>query len=65
MARAVVKRKVGSRQYRMFDLYGLQPLPLKKVTKMLGVNAAQVYMAKYRIIRLLKKDLHNLEEEAV
>lgn len=64
MARAVVKRKVGARQYRMFDLYVLQQLPLKKVTKTLGVNAAQVYMAKYRITNLLKKELHNLEEAA-
>jgi RNA polymerase sigma factor (sigma-70 family) len=64
MARAVVKRKVGARQYRMFDLYVLQQLPLKKVTKTLGVNAAQVYMAKYRITKLLKNELHNLEEGA-
>ena len=64
MARAVVKRKVGSRQYRMFDLYVLQQLPLKRVTKTLGVNAAQVYMAKYRITKLLKKELHELEEGA-
>jgi RNA polymerase sigma-70 factor (ECF subfamily) len=64
MARAVVKRKVGARQYRMFDLYVLQQLPLKKVTRTLGVNAAQVYMAKYRITKLLKKELHNLEEDA-
>ncbi len=64
MARAVVQRKVGARQYRMFDLYVLQQLPLKNVTKTLGVNAAQVYMAKYRITKLLKKELHNLEEGA-
>lgn len=64
MARSVVKRKVGARQYRMFDLYVLQQLPLKKVTKALGVNAAQVYMAKYRITKLLKTELHNLEEGA-
>ena len=64
MARSVVKRKVGARQYRMFDLYVLQQLPLKKVTKALDVNAAQVYMAKYRITKLLKTELHNLEEGA-
>ena len=64
MARAMVKRKVGARQYRMFDLYVLQQQSLRKVTKMLGVNAAQVYMAKYRITKLLKKELHTLEAEA-
>jgi RNA polymerase sigma factor (sigma-70 family) len=65
MARAVVKRKVGLKQYRMFDLYVLQQMPLKKVTRTLGVNAAQVYMAKYRITKLLKKEIPNFEEEAL
>jgi RNA polymerase sigma factor (sigma-70 family) len=65
MARAVVKRKVGLKQYRMFDLYVLQQMPLKKVTGTLGVNAAQVYMAKYRITKLLKKEIPNFEEEAL
>jgi RNA polymerase sigma factor (sigma-70 family) len=65
MARAVVKRKVGLKQYRMFELYVLQQLPLKKVTRTLGVNAAQVYMAKYRITKLLKKEIPNFEEEAL
>ena len=65
MARSVVKRKVGLKQYRMFDLYVLQLMPLKKVSRPLGVNAAQVYMAKYRITKLLKKELPNLEEETL
>lgn len=62
MARAVVKRRVGSRQYKMFDLYVIQQMPLKKVTAALGVNAAQVYMAKYRISKLLKSEMKRLEE---
>src|SRR5262245_35030208 len=57
MARALVKRRVGERQFRMFELYVMQQLPLKDVTRLLRVNAAQVYMAKYRITRLLKKEL--------
>jgi RNA polymerase sigma-70 factor (ECF subfamily) len=63
MARALVKRRVSPRQYRMFELYVLQQMPMKKVTSTLGVNAAQVYMAKYRITRLLKKEITDLEEE--
>jgi RNA polymerase sigma factor (sigma-70 family) len=64
MARAVVKRHVGARQYKMFDLYVIQQLPMKKVTAALGVNAAQVYMAKYRISKLLKAEMKNLEADA-
>ncbi len=65
MARALVKRRVGARQFRIFELYVLQQKPLKEVTRQLGVNAAQVYMAKYRITKLLQKELKGLEEDAV
>jgi len=63
MARALVKRRVSTKQYRMFELYVLQQLPMRKVTRTLGVNAAQVYMAKYRITKLLKREITDLEEE--
>lgn len=62
-ARAVVKRKVGSRQYQMFDLYVLRGQSLKEVTQTLRVNPAQVYMAKYRITRMLKKELKELDRQ--
>jgi RNA polymerase sigma-70 factor (ECF subfamily) len=62
MARALVKRRVGDGQYKMFELYVIQHLPLKKVTATLGVNAAQVYMAKYRIGKLLKSEMKRLEK---
>ena len=63
MARAFVRRKVGLRQYRMFELYVLQQQPIRNVTKTLKVNAAQVYMAKYRITQLLKREMTQLQRE--
>jgi hypothetical protein len=33
------------------------------VTKTLHVNAAQVYMAKYRITQLLKREMKDLQKE--
>ena len=63
MARAFVKRKVGAQQYRMFELYVLQQQPMRIVTKTLSVNAAQVYMAKYRITQLLKREMKQLQKE--
>jgi len=62
MARALVKRRVGEKQYKMFELYVMQQMPLKKVTAALRVNAAQVYMAKYRIGKLLKSEMKRLEK---
>ena len=44
--------------------YVLQPQPLKTVTRTLQVNAAQVYRAKHRITRLLKKEIRSLENDA-
>ena len=61
LARAVVKRKVGTRQYQMFDLYVLRGKSLAEVTRTLRVNPAQVYMAKYRITRMLKRELKELD----
>ena len=63
MARAMVKRTVTPKQYRMFELYVLQQMPIKGVMAELKVNPAQIYMAKYRITRLLKKQLRELEKE--
>ena len=65
MARAFVKRRVGAKQYRMFELYVLQQQPMRIVTKRLKVNAAQVYMAKYRITQLLKREMKELQKEMV
>src|SRR5262245_18941611 len=43
MARTLVKRTVSTKQYRMFELYVLQQLPIKTVMSELKVNAAQIY----------------------
>jgi RNA polymerase sigma factor (sigma-70 family) len=65
MARAFVKRKVGAKQYRMFELYVLQQRPMREVMRTLRVNAAQVYMAKYRITQLLKREMKQLEKDTL
>ena len=56
-----VKAQVSAKQFLMFDLYALKETPMRKVTHSLGVNAAQVYMAKYRVSRLVQSELKRLE----
>jgi RNA polymerase sigma-70 factor (ECF subfamily) len=56
-----VKSEVSAKQFLMFDLYVLKQTPMSKITRSLGVNAAQVYMAKYRLSRLLQSELKRLE----
>ena len=55
-----VKTEVSAKQFLMFDLYVLKSAPIRKITRSLGVNAAQVYMAKYRISRLLQSEIKRL-----
>ncbi len=59
-----VKRKVHPKQFQMFDLYVSQQWPMKAVTDMLGVSAAQVYMAKMRLSRMLKAQIRLLQSQS-
>ncbi len=60
-ALARVKNKVTPRQFQIFDLYALQQVPLGRITKHLGVTAAQAYLAKHRVGRLVRKEVERLE----
>jgi RNA polymerase sigma-70 factor (ECF subfamily) len=57
-----VKRQVRPKQYQIFDLYVIRGWPVEKVTATLGVNTAQVYLAKHRISAAIKKEIQKLEE---
>jgi len=56
-----VKRQVSGKQFQIFDLYALQHWPVRDIAKTLRVTAAQIYLAKHRIGRLLKKEIKRLE----
>lgn len=59
-----VKKKVAPRQWQMFDLVALQNLPTERVCEMLGVNRAQLYMARMRVGRLLKSEVQAVSVDA-
>jgi RNA polymerase sigma-70 factor (ECF subfamily) len=60
-----VKQTVKAEQFQIFDLYVLQHWPLKEVTRVLGVSAGQVYLAKHRVSALLKKQARKLAHSAL
>jgi RNA polymerase sigma factor (sigma-70 family) len=60
-----VKKRVNARQYQMFNLYVMMQWPMDQVKKTLGVSAAQVYMAKMRIGRLIKSEVRALEKTMI
>jgi RNA polymerase sigma factor (sigma-70 family) len=57
-----VKRHVREEQYQLFDLYVIRQWPVDRISQTLGVSATRVYLAKYRITRLLKKEVRRLEK---
>jgi len=56
-----VKGKVSARQYQIFDCYVVKEWPAQRVQRDLGVNIAQVYLAKHRVAALLKKEIELLQ----
>jgi RNA polymerase sigma-70 factor (ECF subfamily) len=58
-----VKQQVRPEQYQIFDLYGLRGMAVSEVAKLLRVSVAQVYLAKHRVAKLVRKEVLNLERE--
>lgn len=60
---ARVKTRVSAEQFQMFDFYVLKKMPMAKTAAALGTNAAQIYLAKHRISKLLNREVRHLEEK--
>jgi RNA polymerase sigma-70 factor (ECF subfamily) len=60
-ALANLRTQVDPEQYQMFDLHVLREWPAAKVAHKLGVKMGKVYFAKYKLSRLLKKEVRRLE----
>jgi RNA polymerase sigma-70 factor (ECF subfamily) len=59
-----VKRQVSPRQFQIFDLHVRQELSAADTARTLQASVASVYMAKYRVARLVKKELARLQKVA-
>ncbi|HEY1663005.1 MAG TPA: sigma-70 family RNA polymerase sigma factor [Verrucomicrobiae bacterium] len=60
---AHVKTQVSAEQFQMFDFYVLKKMPVTRAAAALGTNAAQIYLAKHRISKLLNREIRRLEEK--
>lgn len=58
-----VKATVSPTQFQIFDLYAVKNWSRAEVCRTLGVSAAQVYLAKHRIARLLRAQVGRLRKE--
>ena len=56
-----VKPEISARQFQIFDLYVIKDWPVTKVARALSVSVSQIYLAKHRIGKLVKKKIKELE----
>ena len=59
-----VRERVTPRQYQVFDLYVVKEWPVREVTRTLHVSAAQVYLARHRVSRLVREEMRRIEKRA-
>jgi RNA polymerase sigma-70 factor (ECF subfamily) len=57
-----VRGKVNPKHFQIFEFAVLQGKPVKEIRMFLDVNAAQVYLAKHRIGKLLRTELARLRK---
>jgi RNA polymerase sigma factor (sigma-70 family) len=62
-ALARVKSQVSPKQYQIFDCYVIREWDADKVKSQLGVSMSQVYLAKHRVGKILKKELARLNKD--
>jgi len=58
-----VKLRIPEEQYQIFDLQVLRQWPVSRITSTLQVSAARVYLAKFRVAALIKKEARVLQKE--
>ena len=60
---AATKQLVAPKQFQIYDCYVVKEWPASKVKEELGISITQVYLAKNRVGRILKKELEKLERK--
>ena len=60
---AKVKELVNPKHYEIFYLHVVKKLPVAAVASSLGVNRAQIYLAKHRVAALIKKEVRRIQKQ--
>ena len=61
-ALARIKRQVQPQHYQIYHLHVVLGQSPREVARSLGVNMAQIYLAKHRVGNLLKKEIQRLQQ---
>ena len=62
-ALARVRAEINPRHFQVFDYCVLKDWPASKVAATLGLNAAQVYLAKHRVVQAMKQAVRRINDE--
>ena len=57
-----MKLRVSAAQFEIFYLHVMKERPVKVVAATLEVSAGQVYLARHRVGRLLKREVQRLRQ---
>ena len=58
-----IRSEVNPLHFQVFDYCVLKKWPASKVAETLGLNAAQVYLAKHRVAQAMKRAVRRINEE--
>jgi RNA polymerase sigma factor (sigma-70 family) len=58
-----VKRLIDPKQYLIFDLYVIKQWPPEKVARVMNITKNKVFLAKHRILQLVKKEVTRCERQ--
>lgn len=58
-----VRHHVKEEYYQIFDLNVVRQMPAREVARLLGVNVALVYLAKHRVMALIRREVRSLEKQ--
>ncbi len=62
-AMARVRQMVSPAQFQIFDFYVVREMPVLRVAKSLGVNIGSVYLARHRILQLIRAEVKRLQHK--
>jgi RNA polymerase sigma-70 factor (ECF subfamily) len=62
-ALARVQAEINPKHFQVFDYCVLKEWPASKVAATLGLNAAQVYLAKHRVVQAMKRAVRQIDDE--
>jgi RNA polymerase sigma-70 factor (ECF subfamily) len=60
-----VKRRLDPEKFQIFDFYVNKEWPPDKVAKAFGISVDQVYLAKHRVLEIIKEEVQRLQKETV